>query len=52
MLLLQKLSIGCGRNTLSGWVRLESFALPGVDIVGQLERCTGTRVPLENEGVD
>jgi predicted SAM-dependent methyltransferase len=48
----KKLNVGCGRNILPGWINLDSFALPGVDIVANLEHCASARLPLENECVD
>ena len=32
-----KLNVGCGRNIQDGWINLDSAALPGVDIVCDLE---------------
>jgi predicted SAM-dependent methyltransferase len=49
---LQKLNVGCGRNTQPGWVNLDSFPLPGVDIVADLERCADTPLPLATASVD
>mgnify|MGYP000915462179 CR=1 FL=1 len=33
---LKKLNVGCGRNILAGWENLDSYPLPGVNIVAGL----------------
>lgn len=32
-----KLNVGCGRNIMEGWVNVDSMALPGVDVVMDLD---------------
>lgn len=44
--------MGCGRNILEGWINLDSFPLPGVDIVADLEQCSTVPIPLQDESVD
>lgn len=34
---MQRLNLGCGRDIILGWVNLDSKALPGVDVVHDLE---------------
>ena len=34
----RRLNLGCGRDTRPGWVNLDRAALPGVDVVHDLER--------------
>jgi SAM-dependent methyltransferase len=34
---MMKLNIGCGRNTIPGWVNLDMVTLPGVDCVFDLD---------------
>lgn len=46
-----KLNVGCGRNTLPGWINLDSFELPGVNIVADLETCGSQPLPLETGSV-
>lgn len=47
-----RLNVGCGRNIMEGWVNLDSFALPGVDIVCDLEKLRVTPIDLPDETVD
>jgi hypothetical protein len=46
-----KLNVGCGRNTQQGWINLDSFALPGVDLVADLETCATAPLPLADDAV-
>jgi SAM-dependent methyltransferase len=48
----KKLNIGCGRSVLPGWINLDAAALPGVDIVYDLERCAQVALPLDDESID
>lgn len=48
----KKLNVGCGRNILPEWVNLDFAALPGVDIVHDLERCAELPLPLDDDSVD
>lgn len=34
----RKLNVGCGTDIRSGWINLDSTALPGVDVVHDIER--------------
>ena len=34
----KKLNLGCGNDIRSGWINLDSSALPGVDVVHNIER--------------
>ena len=47
-----KLNVGCGRNTLEGWLNLDSQALPGVDIVADLDACEAAPLPLSDNCVE
>ena len=47
-----RLNVGSGRNTLDGWVNLDSQPLPGVDIVFDLETCRHKAIPLDESSVD
>ncbi|MFO0674836.1 MAG: methyltransferase domain-containing protein [Polyangiaceae bacterium] len=47
-----RLNVGCGRNALDGWVNLDAVALPGVNVVADLERCEGTKLPFDDDSVD
>ena len=46
------MNVGCGRNALDGWVNLDAVALPGVNVVADLERCEGTKLPFDDDSVD
>jgi SAM-dependent methyltransferase len=47
-----KLNLGCGRDARPGWVNLDAVALPGVDVVANLEDCAGTPLPFADSSVD
>jgi SAM-dependent methyltransferase len=47
-----RLNVGCGRNIREGMVNLDSVALPGVDLVCDLENLRQTHIPLPDESVD
>jgi len=49
---LKKLNVGCGRNILAGWENLDSYRLPGVNIVADLDACGQTPLPLADASVD
>lgn len=44
-----RLNLGCGRSPLDGWVNVDAVALPGVDLVLDLERET---LPFDESSVD
>ncbi len=47
-----KLNVGCGRNIITDWINLDSFPLPGVDIVTNLENCATSPLPIDNDSVE
>jgi SAM-dependent methyltransferase len=47
-----KLNLGCGRACIPGWVNVDATALPGVDVVADLERCRTQRLPFADDAVD
>jgi SAM-dependent methyltransferase len=49
---MSKLNVGCGRNILPGWINLDCAALPGVDVVANLELCDEVPLPLDDSSVD
>ena len=48
----RRLNVGCGRNIKSGWINLDAVALPGVDIVTDLERCREQPLPIPSDSID
>lgn len=42
----RRLNVGCGRNIRPGWINLDSAALPGVDVVCDLDRVRDTPIPI------
>lgn len=49
---LKRLHLGCGRNILEGWINLDSFDLPGVDVVADLDNCKDETLPFEKDSID
>jgi len=49
---VKRLNVGCGRNTLEGWINLDSANLPGIEIHFNLENCRQESIPLENDSID
>ena len=47
-----KLNVGCGRNIMPGWKNLDSYPLPGVDILADLNDCANKALPLEDDCID
>lgn len=47
-----RLNVGCGRNILEGWVNIDSAALPGVNIVCDLENLRETPIDLPDNTVE
>lgn len=47
-----RLNVGCGRNVQEGWVNLDSAALPGVDIVCDLDNLRTSRIALPDGSVE
>ena len=47
-----RLNVGCGRNVREGWVNLDSIALPGVDLVYDLENLRTSPIGLPDGSVE
>ena len=45
----KKLNLGCGIDIKSGWINLDSVAIPGVDVVHDIEKLP---LPFGNEAFD
>ena len=45
------LNVGCGRNIQEGWINLDSAALPGVDLVCDLEGVREMPIALPDASV-
>ena len=48
----KRINLGCGRDVKEGWINLDSFKLPGVDIVFDLEECGSKKIPLDDNSID
>lgn len=46
-----RLHLGCGRTILPGWVNVDRAALPGVDLVADLDDCRTTPLPFGPDSV-
>ena len=47
-----RLNLGCGRNSLPGWVNVDAVKLPGVDVVADLDGVRATPLPFDGDSVD
>jgi SAM-dependent methyltransferase len=47
-----KLNVGCGRNSIEGWINLDCIAIPGVDVVADLNTCATTPLPFPDDHFD
>lgn len=48
----KKLNVGCGRNVIDGWINLDRIALPGVDVVADIDSCAEHPLPIPDNHVD
>ncbi|MCC7328319.1 MAG: methyltransferase domain-containing protein [Burkholderiales bacterium] len=46
-----RLNLGCGRHPIEGWVNVDIAALPGVDVVADLDACRTTPLPFADDSV-
>jgi hypothetical protein len=44
-----QLNLGCGRSPLPGWVNVDVAALPGIDVVADLDACRTQRLPFDDD---
>lgn len=47
-----RLNLGCGRNAMAEWVNVDAVALPGVDVVADLDRCRTMPLPFADDSAD
>lgn len=47
-----RLNVGCGRNIQEGWINLDSVALPGIDLIFDLENLRETPIDLPDDSVE
>lgn len=47
-----RLNLGCGRSALPGWINVDAVAVPGVDVVADLDRCRAVPLPFADDSVD
>jgi SAM-dependent methyltransferase len=45
------LNLGCGRSPLAGWVNVDMTAMPGVDVVANLDTCRTVPLPFADDSV-
>jgi hypothetical protein len=45
------LNLGCGRSPLPGWVNVDVTAMPGVDVVANLDTCRSVPLPFADNSV-
>lgn len=52
---MKRLHLGCGKSPLptsKGWVNLDQSALPGVDVVADLGKCSTEKLPFDDDTFD
>ena len=47
-----RMNVGCGRNAIEGWINVDSVALPGVDLVCDLETVRREPIGLPDDRVE
>jgi SAM-dependent methyltransferase len=47
-----RLNLGCGRSPLPGWVNVDIAALPGIDVVADLDACRTHPLPFADGSAD
>lgn len=47
-----RLHLGAGKNPMDGWVNLDQRALPGIDVVFDLDKCATERLPFDDNTVE
>lgn len=48
----RKLNVGCGRNIIKDWINVDRIALPGVDVVADIDCCADQPLSLPDNHVD
>ena len=47
-----RLNLGCGRNSIPGWINVDWMPMAGVDVVANLNDCAATPLPFGDDSVD
>jgi len=47
-----KMNVGCGRNSIEGWINVDSAQLPGVNIVADLEDVRRNPIAMPDNSVE
>jgi len=48
----KRLNVGAGRDAKPGWLNLDCVALPGIEVVADLEQCRSNPLPLEADSIE
>jgi SAM-dependent methyltransferase len=47
-----RMNVGCGRNSIAGWINVDAAKLPGVNIVADLENVRTQPIALPDESIE
>ncbi|MBE9124810.1 MULTISPECIES: hypothetical protein [unclassified Coleofasciculus] len=49
---IKRLHLGCGKNTLPGWMNLDKMPIDGVEIIADLDNCKTEKLPFPDNEID